>query len=86
MSGFIIQVLNAYNSLLKGKKMLDLSKLKVSADVKIHATEKLEFVFGRVGIRNHCGKTDVTGKFSPTVFSKVFLLKVIKSCDFVIKS
>ena len=69
-------------------EFLDWSKLKEFADIKITVTEKLKFVLGR--LENIVGKGENAGYslFSPfpTMFSKVFFSKVIKSWDCVLKS
>ena len=57
-------------------KILDWSKLKSFADKKIHVTEKLKFVMGRV--ENIVGKRENAGnQHFLTIFSKGFLYGVI---------
>ena len=67
---------------LPNDKMLDLSKLKAFADDKINATQKLKFAQGSV--ENIVGKCWFPA-FSPfpTMFSKAFFLRVVKSQDCV---
>ena len=75
-----------FNS-LTNDKILDWPKLKAFADNKINVTEKLKFVLGRV--ENIVGKAENAGTtFSPfpTMFSKSFFLRVVKSWDYVVKS
>ena len=56
---------------LPNDEILGWSKLKAFADDKIHVTEKLKFVLAMV-----------TSIFSfPTMFSKVFFLRVVNSRD-----
>ena len=63
---------------------LDWLKSKAFADDKIKVTEKLKFVTSEKG-RKHCGKRRKLWlpEFSPfpTVLSKGFFLKVVKSRD-----
>ena len=69
-------------------KILRSSKLKAFLDGKINVTEKLKIVLGRV--EKHCGKRRKcwSPAFSPfpTMFSKGFLYRVVKSRDCVVKS
>ena len=68
-------------------KISDSSKLKQFADDKINVNEKLKLLLGRVG--NFVGKEENAGiAFSsfPTMFSKGFLYRVVKSHDCVVKS
>ena len=73
---------------LPNDKISDRFKLKAFADDKIDVTEKLKFVFGRVenivGKRRKCWLP----AFSPfpTMFSKGFFVRVVKSLDCVVKS
>ena len=69
-----------FNS-LPNNKFLDWSKLKAFADNKIKMTEKTKISFGKG--RKHCGLP----AFSPfpTMFSKGFFYKVVKSRDCVVK-
>ena len=64
--------------------ILDLSKLKAFADNEINVTENLKFGKGR----KHCGKMRSCWlpAFSPfpTMFSKGFFLRVVKSRDCVV--
>ena len=73
---------------LPNDKMLDWSKLKAFADDKINVNEKSEIWFGKG--RKHCGKRRKCWlpAFSPipTMFSKSFLPKIVKSRDCVVKS
>ena len=67
-------------------KILTLTILKGFADDKINVTQKLKFVLGRV--ENIVGKGENAGnQFSPfpTLFSKGFLYRVVKSQDCVVK-
>ena len=65
----------------------DRSKLKKSEYNKINVTEKKNFCFGKG--RKHCGKRRKCWlpAFSPfpTMFSKAFFLRVVKSQDGVVK-
>ena len=72
---------------LPNDKFLDWSKLKAFVDEKINATQKWNFLGGNG--RKHCGKR---GKcwlpaFSPfpTMFSKAFIFRVVKSLDCVVE-
>ena len=69
---------------LPNYKILDWSKLKAFADNKIN----VKFNLGRV--ENIMAKGENGGGnrhfLLPTMFSKGFLYRVIKSCDFVVKS
>ena len=71
---------------LPNDNILDWSKLKASADHKISVTEKLKFVFG--SIENIAGKGENAGHqhflLFPTLFSKGFFFKIIKSRDCVV--
>ena len=62
------------------------SKLKAFADNKINVTEKLKFILGRV--QNIVGKGENDGyqhfQLFPTMFSKGFFFKVVKSWDCVV--
>ena len=64
--------------------ILDLSKLKAFADNEINVTENLKFG----NCRKHCGKRRNCWlpAFSPfpTMFSKGFFLRVVKSRDCVV--
>ena len=72
---------------LPNDKFLDWSKLKAFADNKIFVTKKLKLVFGRVenvvGKRRKCWLP----AFSPfpTMFSKAFFFRVVKSLDCVVE-
>ena len=73
---------------LPNDKILDLSKLKAFAEDKINVyNSKTGIPFGMV--RKHCGKRRKCWlpAFSPfpTLFSKGFFFRVIKSGDCVIK-
>ena len=72
---------------LPNDKILDQSKLKAFADDKI-CYRKMEIWFGKG--RKHCGKRRKCWlpAFSPfpTMFSKGFLYRVIKTCDCVVKN
>ena len=70
---------------LPNAKFLDWSKLKAFADDKINGTQKFKFVSARVG--NIVGKCWLPA-FSPypTMFSKAFFVRVVKTRDCVIKS
>ena len=72
---------------LPNEKILDLSKLKAFADNKLNVSGKLEFVFGKG--RKHCGERRKCWSPAffpfPTMFSKDFLYRVIKSLDCVVK-
>ena len=65
-------------------KILDRSNLKGFAEDKIDVTEKLKFVLGRV--ENIVGKGENAGSPFPTMFSKGFFLRVVKSLDCVVKN
>ena len=69
-------------------KFSNLSKLKALADNNVNVREKLKFVLG--SMENIVGKGENAGYQHfppfPTVFSKIFLLKVVKSRDSVVKS
>ena len=74
---------------LLNNKMLDQSKLKAFADNKIRVTgKKIEIYLGKG--RKHCGKRRkcCLPAFSPfpTMFSKGFFYRVVKSCGCVVKS
>ena len=77
---------------LVNKNILDQSKVKDFADDKINVTRKLNFNLGRVeiivGKRENAGYQHFYQHFSPfpTVLSKAFFLRVIKSLDRVVKS
>ena len=75
------------NSLPNGN-VLDWTKVKVFADDKLNDATIINSVFDR--IENIVGKGENAGlpAFSPfpTMFSKVFFLRVIKSRDCVLKS
>ena len=64
--------------------------MKVSADGKLIVTKKLQFALGR--IQNIVGKGENAGyhlpAFSPfpTMFSKGFFPRIVKSWDCVVKS
>ena len=82
---------NGINSLpKKNDKVLDRSKMKAFADDKINVTEKLKFLLENGKHRKHCGKKRKCWlpAFSPvpTMFSKGFLYRVLKSQDYVVKS
>ena len=70
---------------LSNDKILDLSKFKAFADDKIIVTQKLKFVLGRV--ENFVGKGENAGSFSPfpTMVSKAFFPRGVKSRDCVVK-
>ena len=72
---------------VRNDKILDWSKLEVFADDKTNVTEKLKFLLERVentGKRRKCWLP----AFSPfpTMFSKGYLYRVIKSQDCGVKS
>ena len=75
-------------SSLPNDKYLDWSKLKAFADDKSNVAEKLKFVLGKV--EKHCGKRRKCWlpAFSPfpTMFSKEFYFRVVKSRDCIVKS
>ena len=66
-------------SSLPNDKRLDPSKLKAFADEKIDVTKKI----GKS--RKHCRKRLPAFSPFPTMFSKPFLLRVVKSRDCVVK-
>ena len=73
-----------FDSLTKGKFLGD-GKFKTFADNKIKLTEKLKLV-----LRKHCGKRKkcwlpAISSF-PTMFSKAFSFRVVKSRDCVVNS
>ena len=78
----LISVCHLVNS-LPSDKVLNWSKLKALADDKINLTEKLKFGLGRV--QKIVGKEENAGYkhslISPTMFSKGFLCRVVKSRD-----
>ena len=78
---------NSINS-LPNNKILDLTKLNAFAENKINVTEKLKFVLRRV--ENIVGQGENAGYqhflLFPTVFSKAFLYRVVKSRECVLKS
>ena len=86
--GFIFKA----NSVLKSKvnslpmdKIVNLSKLKAFADNKINMTKELEFVLGRE--ENIVGKEENSGyQHFPTMFSKAFFSRGVRSQDYVGKS
>ena len=91
MLNFLTATLNS----LPNDKIVDQSKLKAFADSKINVTQKFKFVLGRV--ENIMGKGENAGyqhfllippAFSPcpTMFSKSFFLRVVKSQDCLVKS
>ena len=65
-----------------------MSKLKAFADDKIIVISKIEFWFWKSG--KHYGKRRKCWLLAfspcPTIFLKDFLLRVVKSCDYVVKS
>ena len=67
---------------------MDLSKLKAFADDNLNVTKTLKFALGRV--ENIAGKGEkmlVTSiSLFPTMFSKAFLSRGVKSRDSVVKS
>ena len=76
-------------STVLSNKILDWSKLKALADDKINMTEKVNFFWGGK-VDNIVGKRENAGyipafSLSPTIFSKGFFYKVIKSLHFVVK-
>ena len=75
-----------FNS-LPNNKIIDWSKLKAFADDIINVNKNLKFVLGR--IENIVGKGENDGYqhflLFPSMFSKVFLLRVLKSGDYVVK-
>ena len=82
------QVSTCVNS-LPNHKILDWSKLKAYADDKINVTQKLKFALGRV--ENIVEKGENAGYqhfllFVPTMFSRGFFLRVLKSWDCVVKN
>ena len=76
-----------FNSLPYGN-IFDWSELRAFADDKINMTEKLKFVLGKV--ENIVEKGENAGYqhflLFPTMFSKGFPFKVVKSRDCVVKS
>ena len=72
---------------LPNDKILDLTKLKAFADDKLNVTKMTVFLFNR---EENCGKRRKCWlpEFSlfPTVFSKAFFPRVVKSQDCVVKS
>ena len=77
----------SFNS-LPNNKILDKSELKGFADDKIILTEKLKYVLGRV--ENIVGNGANAGYQHflsfPTMFSKAFFSRGVKSWDGVVKS
>ena len=75
-----------HNTLPKDK-ILDWSKFKAFADNKIITTQKFEICIWKS--RKHCGKRRKCWlpAFSPfpTMFSKAFFSRGVKSCDYVVK-
>ena len=73
---------------LPDDKILDLSKFKAFADNKLITTQKLKFVHGRV--ENIVGKGENAGYqhffLFPTMFSKAFSPRGVKSQDCLKKS
>ena len=73
---------------LPNDRFLDWSKLKAFADDKINVTEKQKFFWGWMDGK-HCGKKRKCWlpAFSPfpTMFSKGFFFRVIKSWDCLVK-
>ena len=70
---------------LPNDKILDLSKFKAFADDKIIVTQKSKFSLG--GIENIVGKGENSGnQHFPTMFSKAFNSRGVKSQDCVGKS
>ena len=78
---------SSFNS-LPNAKILGRSKLKAFPDDTINVTQKFKFILG--GIENIVGKGENAGSpafFSfPTMFSKDFSTRVVKSRDCVVKS
>ena len=72
---------------LPNDKTVDYTKFKPFADDKIILTQKLKFLFGRV--ENIVGKGENAGDqhflLFPTLFSKAFFSRGIKSWDCVVK-
>ena len=72
---------------LPNDKTVDYIKFKPFADDKIILTQKLKFLFGRV--ENIVGKGENAGDqhflLFPTLFSKAFFSRGIKSWDCVVK-
>ena len=73
---------------LPDDKTLNWSKLKAFTDNKINVTENLKSVLERV--ENIVGKGENAGYqhflLFPTVFSKAFFLRIVKSRDCVVKN
>ena len=71
-----------------GDEILVWSKFKAFADHKIHATQKVKFLSGRVKQMVEKGENAGLPAISPlaTIFSKGFSLKVNKSLDCVDKN
>ena len=59
--------------------------MKDFADDKINATQKLNFVLGRIEIIVEKGENAGYLSPLPTLFSQGFFLRVIKSLDYVVK-
>ena len=78
---------SSFNPLSKDK-ILDWFKLKTFADDKINVTQKQKFSLGWVESIREKEKMPVTGISSPfsTMFSKGFLLRVVKSYECLVKS
>ena len=83
--GFLV---NNILPLYQTTKYLVWSKLKAFADYKMNLTEKIKTCFGKG--RKHCGKRRKCWlpAFSPfpTMFSKAFLFRIVKTGDCVVKS
>ena len=77
-----------YINTLPNDKNVDFSKVKAFANNKSNVTQKLKFALGKG--RKYCGKRRKCWipAFSPfpTIFSKGFFLRVVKSWDCVIKN
>ena len=70
--------------LLTKRQFFSLVQFERFADDKLKATQKLKFTFGRV--ENIVGKGDIYQHFLlfPTMFSKGYFLRVVKSLDCVV--
>ena len=73
---------NKFNSLPHGK-ILDLPKLKAFADDNFKVAQIMQFCFDRV--ENIVGKRENAFSPFPTMFSKGFFPRVVKSRHFVVK-
>ena len=69
---------------LPNDKYLYLSRLKAFADDNLNVDQKMEFAFDRV--ENIVGKGAAAFSSFPTMFSKGFFPRVIKSQDYMVKT